>query len=263
MRTFNWHRVSDEDDLLREPVPPIEPEPLPLEYDVRDDGELILATRRVPQELAAGCLQEFENVPRSAVFRGRGIRSASNTFGMSAPSNVLQRVVPTRTVWFRDHPHAALERFATWAWQQLPVHQEQRFHDDYRIGESGWTSGIGNDTVPLHYHRDGNNVKESWSGMLCTRAGTSGGDLHLPEYGKAVPVRDCSLIMFPGVKLVHGVTPIKKTLTGGFRYTFVFYPVRAFQGLGSLNDEITKQQARRTELEDTLLDRHKAIGYRE
>lgn len=256
------------------------PDALPLDmgddpYKIVDADTLqaVAICLKAPPDLANRVASAFQSVPRSTVMRGAGVRTASNTFGWAAPNAVIQRVAPARTRWAREWPeaHQPITDFAEWAWGALEsvadpdvwdrmVAYRDRVHPDYRLGDSAWTSGIANDTVPLHYHHDRNNAPHSWSAMLCCRAGTSGGNLHIADYDAVLPVRDRDVLLFPGVDSVHGVTPITKRLRGGFRYTFVWYPVRAFIDAPGLDEALAAAQVRRTEVEENLLERQAATG---
>jgi len=237
-----------------------------------DSGAPLLAAWPVPRELSGPCVAAFRAIGRATVVRSGGIRTSSNTFGYSSARPVFQRSTPSLSAWLRDDPegHASLETFAAWAWpvllQRLPeVAQRQELvrsavHTDWRMGGTGWTSGIANDTVPLYYHRDRNNFPDSWSVMLAARAGTRGGDLHLADYDLTVPIRDGWAYAFPGVNVMHGVTPIRSALRGSFRYTFVWYPVKAFGTVGSAAEARTAAANRRTELEAGLIERQREHG---
>lgn len=239
-----------------------------------DTGELVLRVLTAPDQQVAGMTDAFRRIERSTVMRAAGIRSRSNTFGYAAPSGVLRRNTPATSAWAIRDPegHYELELFAEWAWPQLLAGLDgaqvdlmddtrQNVHPDWRIGDSGWTSGIANDTVPLYYHTDANNVRHAWSAMLASRAGVKGGDLHVADYGITVPIRHGDVICFPGVDLMHGVTPMRPTLTGGYRYTFVFYPVRRFTGLPGSTEARAAAARRRTELEHTLIARQHQTGH--
>lgn len=238
-----------------------------------DTGDAIAIVLKAPENLTNRVARAFREIPRSTVMRGAGVRTASNTFGWAAPNAVIQRVAPAQSRWMREWPslHEPLDDFAGWAWERLGELADpavvnlmeayrKRIDPDYRMGDSAWTSGIANDTVPLHYHHDRNNAPHSWSAMLCARAGTTGGNLHIADYGAVLPIRDRDVVMFPGVDSVHGVTPITRRLGGGFRYTFVWYPVRAFLDKGGVQDELRRAQVRRTEIEADLLERQSATG---
>lgn len=275
MLTVTTRRISDtEADLLVRGTPPDRP-PIEAPHDGytlmdEDSGHVIAVSIPAPPDLAAACTAAFRAVPRSNVVRAAGVASRSNTYGWAAPNSMLQRPAPSKTTWAREHPalHEPLADFSTYAWDALTslgyapdaVALKGRVHPAYRLGESGWTSGIGNDTVPLHYHHDHNNHPASWSAMLCCRAGTDGGNLHITEYDTVLPIRDKSILLFPGVKTVHGVTPIKRRFRGGFRYTFVSYTVRALVDALGPAEAAAAAAARRTELEANLIARQRAEG---
>lgn len=229
---------------------------------------------QAPDDLTRDVVNAFRAVKRSTVLRAAGIRSASNTFGYGAPNALIQRTTPTATAWAIEDPdgHRSLERFAAWAWGHLREHgpgtvvdtlaaARDRVHPDWRLGDSPWTSGIGNDNVNLRYHTDRNNVPHAWSVMLAARAGMAGGNLHIADYDLTVPVRDRSAFYFPGVDLMHGVTPMTPRIRGAFRYTFVWYPVRRFVDLPGAAEAITTAQQRRTVLEGDQVARQRAAGH--
>jgi hypothetical protein len=39
------------------------------------------------------------------------------------------------------------------------------------------------------------------------------------------------MLVYPAWRNVHGVTPIVQTATGGYRNSFIFYPLKAFKGI--------------------------------
>src|SRR3546814_9025466 len=103
---------------------------------------------------------------------------------------------------------------------------------DWRLSASAaWTSGVINRESSLPYHRDGNNF-EAWSVMPVIRRAVSGGHLHIPEYGITVPCRDGYAVAFFGKRLVHGVTPMKKTSPDGYRISVVYYALQGLKEIG-------------------------------
>ena len=238
-----------------------------------DTGKLVFVAFPAPHELEKGCVQAFRRITRGTVVRTGGIRTSSNTFGYAAPAPVFRRNTPTASSWAIQDPegHELLDKFAQWAWPQVltrvddhvATHLERTrndVHPDWRIADTGWTGGIANDTVPLYYHRDRNNFAGSWSVMLAARAGIRGGDLTIADYGITVPIRSGWAYAFPGVDLMHGVTPIRHALKDGFRYTFVWYPVRAFGGLPGADEARHDAAVRRTTSEADQLARQRSTG---
>lgn len=122
-----------------------------------------------------------------------------------------------------------------------------------------WTSGVLNDTAPLPYHRDANNLEPAWSAMVILRRGTTGGHLHVPEYDATLECRDRDVIWFPGWDLVHGVTPISRS-KGGYRHSLVFYAVERMRNCVDPEGELARGRERRTAAEDDWRARQTAAG---
>lgn len=209
----------------------------------------------------------------SGVVRAGGMRSKSSTFGFSAPSAVMQRLAPSAASWAWQHPdsHTAVCDFAAQAQTLLTQHgppnaiggnAEARttLHPDWRIADTAWTSGIVNDTAGLYYHYDRNNIPGTWSAMIVVRAGTRGGHLHIADYDLTLPCRDGDVVFFPGMDLMHGVTPITTSLKGGYRFTAVYYSVKRFQNIPGATQALDAAQTRRSALEDDLLARQREQG---
>lgn len=105
---------------------------------------------------------------------------------------------------------------------------QKKFHSDYIVPETPFTSGIINYNNSLRYHRDMANIAGVFSVMLVLKAGIVGGCLILPELNIGFDMDDCSIIMFDGRKLIHGVTPIYPAngQSGGYRYSVVYYTMK-------------------------------------
>ena len=90
----------------------------------------------------------------------------------------------------------------------------------YRMAQSPWSSGVVNGSL-LGFHRDGQNVPQTWSAMLTFRTGNlSGGELVLPELGIAFACQDGTVAFFEGGTFWHGVTA---TFGPGTRRSAVWY----------------------------------------
>lgn len=209
----------------------------------------------------------------TGVVRAGGMRSKSSTFGFSAPSAVMQRLAPSASSWSWQHPesHTTVCNFAATAENLLNTHgptnaiggnaaARASLHPDWRIADTAWTSGIVNDTAGLYYHYDRNNIPGTWSAMIVVRAGTRGGHLHVADYDLTLPCRDGDVVFFPGMDLMHGVTPITTSLKGGYRFTAVYYSVKRFQGIPGSTEALDAAQARRSALEDDLIARQREQG---
>ena len=124
---------------------------------------------------------------------------------------------------FRLHNEAVTKVHPAWQWN--PV----------------FTSGVANRDSQLPYHYDAGNFRSVWSGMFGLKENIREGALAIPELGLALPINDGSLTMFDGQGLLHGVTPMRRTVSGalsrpaakvaarqnaarpGRRYTIVYY----------------------------------------
>jgi len=126
---------------------------------------------------------------------------------------------------------------------------------DWRLSKSSlWTSGVINKESALPYHQDRNNF-EAWSVMPVIRRGVTGGFLHIPEYGIAVPARDGYAVAFYGKGLVHGVTPMKKTKADGYRISIVYYALQGLKDCHTYAEETAYARERRSQREDEMIGR--------
>ena len=187
-----------------------------------------------------------------------GISVPSVTFGASPASAARRRYAAT--------PNSSNQRYPQqWAaLQDLVAHLHARYLDGsalpfgdfadsiqplWRIPGTPFTSAIVNFPGAAYpFHRDSGNVAGSWS-LQCNLRGrfSGGGLLVLPEYGVALACDHCSVCVFPGGGLWHGVTPIS-----GSRMSVVFYAKAGLRdAAASLDDEVAAGNKRRTEYEQT------------
>jgi hypothetical protein len=99
---------------------------------------------------------------------------------------------------------------------------------EWRFGGTGWTSMIANANIAAKYHLDGANIRNTFNAIYTKRYGAKGGNLSVPDYGVTVDQGDGSLLLYPAWRNLHGVTEIEQEFAGGYRNSFVFYPLRAF-----------------------------------
>lgn len=207
------------------------------------------------------------------VYRSGGMLSKTAPFGYLAPAPQMQRIAPTAATWAMQDgtSHDVVAGFARTAAlifaQNGPAGPlaanaiaRDGIHPDWRMGDTCWTSGIVNDTAGLYYHYDRNNVPDTWSAMTVVRAGTQGGHFHIAEYDATLPCRDGDLYFFPAMNMMHGVTPIRRSLKNGYRFTAVYYSVKRFQGLAGSAEAVQAAQSRRADLEKDLLQRQRDAG---
>ncbi|MDA1120852.1 MAG: hypothetical protein O2887_10260 [Bacteroidetes bacterium] len=94
-----------------------------------------------------------------------------------------------------------------------------------------FTSSISNYNISAPFHRDTGNIVGAVNVIICKRLNSKGGDLHVPDYNATIGQQDNSILVYPAWRNVHGVTPIVPTHEGGYRNSFIFYPLKAFKGL--------------------------------
>lgn len=111
-----------------------------------------------------------------------------------------------------------------------------------------FTSGIVNRDNPLKYHFDRGNLRDVMSCMAVFRNMMSGGNLAIPEFNARWALEDHTYFLFDGQRFLHGVTPIRKMNKRAYRYSIVYYALRAMASCGTLEQELDrcrKEKARR------------------
>jgi len=111
---------------------------------------------------------------------------------------------------------------------------------EWVIPGTRFTSGIVNRDNPLRYHYDRGNLVNVMSCMVVFRNMVSGGYLSIPEFGGRWLLDDHSYFLFDGQSYLHGVTPIKKLNKNAYRYSAVYYALRAMEKCGTLEEEISR-----------------------
>ncbi|MEL7232844.1 MAG: hypothetical protein AAFV33_09470 [Chloroflexota bacterium] len=127
--------------------------------------------------------------------------------------------------------------------------------EDYRIGETPFTSGIANYNNALDYHFDTGNFEGVWSCMLAFSDGIRGGELVVPEYDVAFRFQQNSVFMFDGQDILHGVAPIIRAMRGAYRFTVVYYSLKQMWNCLPITEELIRIRQLRTEREERLAAR--------
>lgn len=199
--------------------------------------------------------------------RTGGWDSAARTFGMAPRKPFHGRESCRPTILASEQPaeHAKLVALAEplkvmmlahlpGVWQHDRQLMDAEVTPDWRmLPDSTWTSGVVNRTAELPYHRDAFNF-DVWSAMPVVRRGTRGGYLNIPEYGLTVSCRDGWAVFFQGYRYVHGVTPIKKVDSDGYRYSIVFYALRGMKDCYTHAIETAQGRQKRTQREQELAE---------
>ena len=211
----------------------------------REDRRLLSAIRRV----------RFDRDARSS-----GLLTTSRTFGF-LPRVTVRRDFCTSCRIHRQDPVSG-SVLMTWAQkasgllnEHMPsIFREQQtlmsqVKDEWRIPGSVFTSGILNKDNELAFHQDSGNFPGAWSCMYVFQRDTDGGLLVLPEARLAFSFQRPTVIMFDGARLVHGVTRIKKRSRDGYRYSCVFYALQGMKNCGTLDEELERIRAIKTDRE--------------
>ena len=103
----------------------------------------------------------------------------------------------------------------------------KRVSDKWKFGNL-WTSSISNYNISAPFHKDGLNMKGAVNIIITKRLNAKGGNLHVPDYDATIDSANNSILVYPAWRNVHGVTPIIPTQAGGYRNSFIFYPLKAF-----------------------------------
>lgn len=234
-----------------------------------ETDQVIVVVGRLPAELLGAYRRAALAYPPHTTVRGAGIRNESRTFGYVARNGILRRTACRVCGGSIDAPleHALLAGTAGTLFGLLSeLVPEQAEHDaalvlpevshEWRMHpDAPWTSGVLNFTSPLPYHFDRNNF-DAWSAMVVLRRNISGGHLSIPEFGLVVECRDGDVVMFNGNRLLHGVTPMRKTKPDGYRLTAVYYPVKRMANcLPGGGVELARGRVSRSTAEDDMLTR--------
>lgn len=269
--------VEDAKQLLNKPVREhYEPNAAPrsewpaVYYDA-DTGDDVMALFEFPGEI-----DDFRwacrTTKQSTVLRAGGIRSDTAAFGAVSRSGMMRRAACSACALSAQQPkqHEIICGVAAQLWTRLQEVSEfaaaatrlplAEVHPAWRMGLSPWTSGVLNDTAALPYHYDKNNYPGAWSVMPSLRRLVTGAHLHFPEYGITLATGDGDVQAFAGSLLVHGVTPLRRELPGGYRFSCVFYPVHSMRNCLPPEEEIEHARQSRTATEDTLLERQREAG---
>lgn len=117
---------------------------------------------------------------------------------------------------------------------------DEQIRPDWVIPATRFTSGIVNHNNSLRYHYDRGNLFGVMSCMIVFRQLCSGGYLSLPEFNARWLLEDGSYFFFDGQSYLHGVTPISKLNKNGYRYSVVYYALRAMGKCGSISEEVER-----------------------
>lgn len=224
-------------------------------YDA-DTGDRIACVRDIGAKRAAFLLDTVRTIKFGSLKRegAQGMElGASIAFGYT-PRVPLRRNYGSACKLVRDNPDA-YERLATWAHVADRLVQAtdaefyawfrsvaERISPDWRLKNSLFTTGYVNHTVRLTYHRDGSEMKGTWSMATVLKRGVSGGYTVFPEFRFALNPPPNSFYGFSAPYYIHGVTDINKVDRDGYRYAVILYTMQALEKCGTKLEELQRVQ---------------------
>lgn len=191
-----------------------------------------------------------KRVPKSEMRRSSGLRDEgkevlqfSTIIGSVPPKPHMRRPYPSIS---SVHTHKSAETFIK-AMYLLCLEGERLIYDilpevyerqkklieeyvpkEFRFGNL-FTSSISNYNISANYHIDKANIPNCVNIIICKRKDSIGGNTTVPDFDATIDSADNSILVYPAVSNVHGVTPIIPTKEGGYRNTLVFYPLKGFK----------------------------------
>ena len=108
---------------------------------------------------------------------------------------------------------------------------DDRLPAKWRFAQN-FSSTISNCNISAPIHQDNANVKRAINLIITKRRNSTGGNLHVPDFGATFDQSDNSLLVYPAWRNRHGVTPIIPTHPGGYRNSHVWYALDSFASLG-------------------------------
>jgi hypothetical protein len=228
---------------------------------VDPDGKPLVVYDVVECDAMANARHAITKIKYEKSTRGignRGMTCHSKVFGY-APRDGRRRQ-PCRSVAAHQTDRGPANEMVKCAsfiddWYRGHLEEEHQNHlesvadvkDDWRIGDTVFTSGIANYNNAIEYHWDSGNFKGCSSVMIGFRQSATGGYLCIPELETSLEISDYSITAFDGQSLIHGVTPITVTRKG-FRATAVYYSLRKMWRCKPIDEELLHHRKQMTEL---------------
>lgn len=215
-------------------------------------------------EMLENLVQTLKKIKFSTSSRTMGMISTSRTFGYAPRKVVRGRESCHNASLDYEHPELSKEvcnavKIINDAYKlYVPDIYEKHLEstkvvlDDWKLGSTPFTSGIINKDNRLPYHFDGGNFKDCWSNMVTFKHAIIGGHLACPEIDTCFELRDNTLLMFDGQKMLHGVTAFSKLQSDSYRYTVVYYSLHNMWQCLPPAEEISRAATKRMEREKKI-----------
>lgn len=222
-----------------------------------DGSEVGLYLRNLPADLQnlvniADAEIQTNRVPKSDMRRSSGLRNAeaevkqySTILGSCPPKPHMRRPYASRSSvhgvksaqTFAKAMNASGIKAFELVEQYIPsvakTHLEQvaaKVPEEWRFAKH-FSSTISNCNISAPIHQDHANVKGAVNIIITKRRNSTGGNLHVPDYGATFDQADNSMLVYPAWRNMHGVTPIIPTHPNGYRNSHVWYALKSFANL--------------------------------
>lgn len=183
--------------------------------------------------------------------RNRGLKSRSRIFGYKPRAPLRQDFcsATSMAVQFgkqqeilREYGERIAATYRDWAPDLYAHHlrELEAVRPEWILRGTPFTSGIVNKDNPLKYHFDTGNFKNCFSCMLVLRQNVEGGYLSLPQYNARWLLEDGAYFLFDGQAILHGVTPMKLLNAKAYRYSVVYYALKAMANCGTSEEELRR-----------------------
>lgn len=225
------------------------------------EGRPVIVYLEVPELPSVYMVNRLKSYYFDMDKRTQGLVSRSKTFGY-APRETIRRDFCSSAALARQDPDghnyickfgALLSKFyEKYCPDTFQMHMgltTKRILDDWRIDDSPFTSGIINKNIALKYHLDAGNIHDVYSNMVCFKKDCSGGSLAIPEYNIGLEIKNKSILLFDGQKILHGVTPFRLTSLEAYRYTLVYYTLKSMWACKPVDEELTRIRQKKLERE--------------
>lgn len=221
-------------------------------------GNVLAMYDRLPKSKRLDRLAELmQGLRFTKANRSNGMNGMSRTFGGKprlanrgrhyCSHNRIKEENPEAEKALIENAVAMAHRYQANAEEVYREHDRQAedLNQEWRIPGTPFTSGIVNENNPLPYHLDAGNIQNVYSCMLVLRKDIEGGWLVCPELGVRFLLENGAVFMFDGQKILHGVSPMEKTSEQGYRYSIVYYSLKAMWRCLTIDEELI--HARSTE----------------
>lgn len=241
-----------------------------INYDciITSNGVPKILYMKLPDEATQYLRASVRKIKYTSQKRTAGLKTTSQIFGYN-PRNVIRKDFCSSTslsvtnpvendivCGFGEFLSEIYKKYFPEVFENHSLIVNDKILPEWKLGSTPFTSGIINKNNPLKYHFDSGNIKGVLSNMVVFKHGINGGFLSCPEYNIGFEVADNTVILFDGQNIVHGVTPIKKLLLDGYRYSIVYYTLKQMWNCLTIDEELIRARKVRANRE-----KKKTINY--